>query len=603
MQTRTSTALLIAWFVLIAGLVGVIAFFTLRSQAPAPTDSPVKPIAPVKGPVKPTAPGATARGPGSTGHRPNPPAPRQLAIEGSVHATGGAPVEGAHVAIFLPGHPGSTGKSPAASADFEERRTVSLLVYISPEEADLPRKLSSWTAPPVDEVAAIANEIASATTDDKGNFKIDIPAGTGSAAFRLTASKDGVGSASNPEVKPGERVDLTLGAAAQVKGTVIAEVGSAPVPNANVVFDSGARRFAAVTDAEGHFAIDSLGPGFYQLSVAAEGRTPLFDGHFKIIAQDTTPITLRMPRGTTLRVKATVDKPDTAVTGARGKQPETDPVPNALVVVYSEDTYAYVMGTTNAEGVVEFPGMPGGKYVMNGKAAGVVSSGECPITIDKNQLVQEETVSFEPAVDTPVTVVDEDGRPVAGVEFYCGNADEKYDAVLSVKIGATDGDGKMKFAFEFDGPRCAIFGFKPGYTVVRACPDDYQGGDPIRLVAKKPVRVKGLVRNADGQAIPDAVVTITVSSSQPEALDDVELAIRADKDGRYDFPYLPRTDDINIEASTPDGMSRQDEDLEVVAGKDEYTLDITIEMDDATADAAAAPKTPPAPAPGDGKQK
>jgi len=96
-----------------------------------------------------------------------------------------------------------------------------------------------------------------------------------------------------------------------------------------------------------------------------------------------------MPRGTTVTVKAVLEKPDDKGTAS--------PVANAKVVVLQDDLRAYAIGRTNDQGVAEFQGLPGGKYTVNALAAGVVSQGEEVLKVDPNQLQQEVTVHFEPA--------------------------------------------------------------------------------------------------------------------------------------------------------------------------------------------------------------
>jgi hypothetical protein len=191
-------------------------------------------------------------------------------------------------------------------------------------------------------------------------------------------------------------------------------------------------------------------------------------------------------------------------------------------------------------------------------------------------------------VVTPVEVVDEEGRPIGGRDFYSVNNDEKYDSLRSMKMATSDSDGKVKFPFEFDGPRSALYGFKPGYAMVHAYPDDNTTGDPLRLVAKKPVRVKGTVKTTDGRGIPDTVVAISIS--EPQGAGDMELELRADKDGHYDFPYLPRAEGILISATAPDGISQEDQELELVSGQSEYTIDILIEFDELVTPMAVPPK-------------
>lgn len=586
--TKTSTALMIAWLVLIAGLIGAIMFFTLNGrQAPTEPDAPVVPVQ-----VKPRPPAEKKPShpvPGRS-HSGQDTSVKETTISGVVHAPTGEVVGGAHVAIFA--WSGAKAGQPSVPPDMDEIKLINQMIYITPEDWDTPRSLGKWTGGDDDASRADGSELVSADTKDDGSFTITLPPHLGTGPFRLTAQKTGVGSASISDVKAGAvPLEITLGPEANVTGTVVTEVDSVPVEGARVSFDSGARRLTATTGPGGKFTVEGVTPGRYELVVAAKGKTPLFEPTYTVHPNDTVPVTLRMPRGTLLRVKAVLDKADEAGSSPKGGA-DGDPVANAQIAAYCEDAGIYVLGKTNASGVVEFAGVPAGRYALNGLAPGVVSVGEEQIVIDRNQLTQEQTVSFEPAVDTPVEVVDEDGRPVAGVDFYTVNSDEKYDSLRSLKTGTTDSEGKLKFAFEFDGPRSAMFGFKPGYALVRAYPDDNSSGDPIRLVAKKPIRVHGSVKTTDGRAIPDTVVAISISPAQ-DAADDMELEIRADKDGHYDFPYLPHADGITISATAPDGISQEDQDLELVAGQTDYTVDLSIEFDEPVTPPTRMPKRKP----------
>lgn len=580
---KTSNALLVAWIVLIAGLAGAIAYFTLSAQGPTEPDAPVKPV-PAK--PKPPEPKAPTRHPPRTQQR-QPAPPARAEITGVVYVPGGGPAEGARVAIFPPSKPGQ----PDVPADMDEIRKLNQMVYISTEEWDLPRPLATWTGGGESSSGADAAELASCPTAADGRFTLTLPAHVGVGPFRLTATKEGVGTAMVVEARAGQKLELMLGQAAGVKGTVITEVDSVPVEGARISFDSGAKRYTAISGADGTFFVEGVSPGFYQLSVSAKDRTPLFESRFRVAGGEMAPYTLRMPRGTFLRVKALVET-TLEPSAAPRRLDDGDPVAGAEIVLFSEDTYTYVMGRTNAEGYADFHGLPAGRWVLNGLAPGVVSLGEEPVTIDKNDLTKDETIRFEPAVETTVEVVDDDGRPVAGMDFYTVNSDEKYDSLRSSKAATTDGEGKVKFAFEFDGPRSSLYGFKTGFSLVRAYPDDYQSGDPIRLVAKKPVRVHGVVRSTERRPIPDAIVAITIPAPEHQAFDDLELEVRTNADGRFDFPYLPRAEGITVSATAPDGISTDDRDLEVEAGKDDYSLDLEIELDES---AIASPPAPPAP--------
>jgi hypothetical protein len=589
---KQSNALLAAWLVLIAALVGALVYFTFSAQtaAPPPPDAPVVNVEPRPAPKppdkKPTMPPPKKRRTGSDG---TPARPQEIA--GTVRDRDGKPVAGAQVALFR--HSTKPGQ-PETPPDVDELRLVSQVVYVPTDSWELPRRLENWTQGAEPQREDAGPELASTATKDDGNFSIPLEPRLGAGPFRLTAQKAELGSATVAGVNPGQRVDLQLGQAAAFAGVVITEVDSVPVAGASVKLDGGSRTYAGVTGPEGKFSIDDVSPGLYQLSVAAKGKTPLFETGFRVAPSETAPYTLRLPRGTALRVKCTVEVSD-AAPNASGGHSNGEAVANAQIVAFSESSYAYVLGKTNAEGVVEFQGLPAGRYVVNGLAPKLVSMGEELLVIDRNDLTKDVALLFEPAVETPIEVVDADGRPVAGMDFYTVNVDEAYDALRSVKAGTTDAEGKIKFAFEFDGPRCAIYGFKQGFAFVRASPESYDSGDAIRLVAQRPIRVRGLVKTEDGHAVPDAVVEISVTPEADDQFDDVRLEVRTDADGRYDFPFLPRVDGISLTAIAPDGLSTDIVDMELDASKSEYELDLALETAESLTPKAPAPRAPPAP--------
>ena len=588
---KQSNALLAAWLVLIAALAGALVYFTISSQSAAPVqpDAPVVSVEPkpaVKAPdKKPAMPPGPRKRPVNDR---TPPKPQE--IVGTVRDRDGKPVADAHVALFR--HSTKPGQ-PETPPDVDELRLVSQIVYVPTDSWELPRRLENWTQGAASQGDDAGPELASATTKDDGTFAIPLETKIGGGPFRLTAQKAEAGSATVAGVTPGPRVEIQLGQATAFTGLVITEVDSVPVAGASVKLEGGTRTYAGVTGPEGKFAIDDVSPGLYQLSVAAKGKTPLFETGFKINPNDPNPYTLRLPRGTTLRVKCTVEVNDAAPNPAGGHS-TGDAVASAQIVAFSEGSYAYVMGRTNADGIVEFQGLPAGRYVVNGLAPKLVSMGEELLVIDRNEMTKEVSLVFEQAVETPIEVVDQDGRPIAGMDFYTVNVDEAYDALRSVKAGTTDAEGRIKFAFEFDGPRCAIYGFKQGFAFVRASPESYDSGDPIKLVAQRPIRVRGLVKTEDGHAVPDAVVEISVTPETDVGFDDVRLEVRTDAEGRYDFPHLPRVDGISLTAIAPDGLSTDIVDMELDAAKSDYELDLSLETAETL---AAKPPAPRAPAP------
>ena len=100
------------------------------------------------------------------------------------------------------------------------------------------------------------------------------------------------------------------------------------------------------------------------------------------------------------------------------------------------------------------------------------------------------------------------------------------------------------------------------------------------------------MKTTDGRPIPDTVVAISISPAS-DAADDMELEIRADKDGLYDFPYLPHAEGISISATAPDGISQEDQDLELVEGQSDYKVDLLIEFDEPVTPVPHSPKGTP----------
>ena len=590
---KQSSALLAAWLVLIVALAGALVYFTLKSQdaAPAVPDPPVVHVEPRQAPKVPDKKPVMPPQPRKRGGTDAAPA-RPQSVNGVVHDRDGKPVPGAQVALYRqvvkPGQ-------PETPPDVEELRLVSQIVYVPTDSWELPRRLENWTQGAEPQAEDAGAPLATTESKDDGTFTIGLDLRMGNGPFRLTAQKADLGTATVSGVDARQAVVLQLGQAAAFAGVVITEVDSVPVEGARVKLEGGSRSYGGVTGPGGKFAIDDVSPGLYQLSVAAKGKTPLFETGFRVAPNDPNPYTLRLPRGTSLRVKCTVEVNDAAPAPA-GAHRTGEPVANAQVVAFSESSYAYVLGKTNADGIVEFQGLPAGKYTVNGLAPKLVSMAEEGVDINRNELTQEVALIFEPAVETPIEVVDADGRPVAGMDFYTVNVDEAYDALRSVKVGTTDTDGRIKFSFEFDGPRCAVYGFKQGYAFVRAAPESYDSGDPIKLVAERPIRVRGIVKSEDGHAVPDAVVEISVMpDDDKQSFDDVRMEVRSDADGRYDFPFLTRVAGISLTAIAPDGTSTDIVDLELKDGKSDYDLDLLLETAESVTPKQVPPRKPPTP--------
>jgi hypothetical protein len=490
-------------------------------------------------------------------------------VSGRVLDAQGKGLSGAVVRL-LP--PTKVTAAAAGTRDMEEVRRLAQIVTIY-EEWDTVRPLSSWAeSPAAEQNRSAAAEIARAETGADGAFKIEIPTAAGRGPFRLSARVEEIGSASAANVNAGDKVDLILSSGGVVQGRVVAEGPEDPIPGARLVFDSGEREFAAVSDDTGAFRIEGMPPGRFTLRAGAKGRTPILDRMVQV--QRGEPVVVKLPQGCLLRIKCTVETDQ-----SHGNADA--PIANVEVVALEEGTQVYVIGRTNDVGVAEFAGLPVGTWVVNGRVNGFVSGGDVVVRIEAGKPIVDDEIVFDQAVDTPLEVVDETGLPIAGVEFFTGDGADGYDAVRSEKLpGTTDAQGKWSFPFEFSGPRDRVFGFKKGYGLVQAFPDDNTSGEAMRLVLRKAVRVFGKLTDDQGTGVPNAIVRITFDPKDGDpAIDQMVALVRTDAQGSYDFPYVPAGFEMTIEGESEDSYSDDMPTIEQEEFKSEYQVDLRLERD------------------------
>lgn len=588
---KTSNAFLVAWFLLLAGLAFVTIWFLnrgsgdpgKRNDGPAVVDPVAKPDPQQKGPKPPKA-----------GNRVTPTRTAPVVLGRIVDGVG-KPVAGATIELHVPARPtSSTAPAGSGAPTIDEVRRLAHTVTIFDEDWGRIRPLAAWSAdPPTDPNRAATAALAATTSDAEGKFRFQLTVGASRGPYRLSSQVDAIGSASANGVVSDVEVELVLSSGGVVTGTVSGEADDAPVAAARVVFDSGAKEFVATTDAAGAFRIEGMTPGRYTVRAGAKDRTPILDLPVQVVRNE--PVKLRLPRGITMRVKALLSED--------AKHSNDAPIADAEIVAVEEESMVFVTGKTNALGFVEFTGLPAGQWIVNGRVPKFVSQGDTLVKLDANKPVVEEEVLFETAVLTPIVVVDDTGLPVAGVEFYTGDGMDAYDQVRSEKLaGATDADGRWSFPFEFDGPRCMVYGFKKGMGFVHCYPDDYSAGEEVRLVMRPMVRIHGRVTDDQGRGVADATVRLIVGPPADKAdavTDSATIQIRTNAQGEYDFPFVPEGDEVSIEAETEDGWSDDMPTVEYVTGRREYTQDLRLE---ATPDVREI-SVPGVPAPGGGEKK
>lgn len=591
---KTSNVLLALWVLLVAGLALVAVYFwRMPANSSDPAKGNVQIVAPGKTDPQAKPPKPDVKAPQPRVRPKNEPPRTPPIVAGTILDTEGKPVTGAVVRLLPP----AKSAPPAAAANQEEALRIAQIIAIADEDFDAIRSLAAWVQAPAAEGARVAGpEYGAMTTAADGRFSFTLMLGAGKGPYLLTARHEELGSASDPEWFAGQDRTLTLSSGGVVTGLVTGEADGAGVPAARVVFDSGEREYAAVTDETGAFRIEGMPPGPFSVRAGAPGRTPILDQNVKVVRGE--PVKLVLPRGATIRLKAIVEDGETR----RGEEPVLGGVE---VVAYEELARVYLLGRTNDYGLVEFTGVPAGQWLVNGRVEKYVSQGEAIVKVDGNTPVVEDELLFETAVMTPVQVVDDSGVGIPGVEFYTCDGFDAYDVLRSARLpGSTDADGKWSFPFEFDGPRCMIYGFKKGYGLVQAYPDDYSAGDPVRLVMKKAMRVRGKVVDEAGTVVPDAVVRLTFEPMDDDASvqDSSTIQLRTDKAGRYDFPYLPFGYEVSVEAESGEMWSDDLVTLDPADGKTDHEVDLRLEAAPAVRMVQGSGTTPPpAPNVGDGR--
>lgn len=582
---KSSNVLLTLWCLVIFGVVFAAVFFFVRARQ----QEDVRPPAPVQiGTKSPLTKGTPTGKPPQTQPRSGRPAkaPVIQQIRGRVTDAESKGLVGVAVTLLPP----AKAPPPPPAKDLAEVRRVALIIDIAREDAALPRPVAAWVeAPAVDPSRFEGAPITTAVTAEDGSYFLEVPR-TVQGPFRVVARSETLGSASRSGVSVGTMdCDLQIATAGVVTGAVTSEASGGPVASCRLVFSAADREWAAVTDADGAFRIEDMPAGRYSIRAGAPGFVPVLDQEIAVIRSE--PVKIRLPRGTTMRVRAVLP------TEVSGQRPEDgSPVADCEIVALEETSYAYFIGKTNSNGIVEFPGIPAGVWLVNGRGPGVIPVTEERIVVRAADAAADVLLEFEAAVDTPLTVVDEEGQPVAGVEFYAGTPDEEFDTLDSEKLpGATDDRGNYKFPFEFMGRRARVFGFKKGYAILAIAPEDYSAGEGIRVTARKGVKISGVVRTPDGKPIPGAIVSFTVvpPESAADFFSDAVARIVAGPDGRYEFTHIPVGWQTTVEAETLEGQySDESEDVEPTKDVElNFTIDLETKIT-AVEMPGTAPKTP-----------
>jgi hypothetical protein len=473
------------------------------------------------------------------------------AVSGVVADAQGNPVAGAEVLLY-----DGERRFPAVTVSGEEearRHLVGDLFQYRTEEVSTLRPLSSGPGPVTDEAP-----VARAMTAENGEFRIaDPPPGM----LGLVARKEALAS---PEVsaRRGSKVRLVIGETASIRGLVRSADDGRMLPGATVRVAVAGLAFNATSAADGTFALPGL-PG---------GPASVVTTHPEFAGDSRRDIALLPGREKELEIQLTKGlRLTVTVTGIEGDEPTGPVVAGATVGLVRTSDKVYAVGTTGEDGKVVFEGLPTGDWLVNASRDGFLPSGEEKIVLSETK---EWELSMEKAVYTTLKVVDERGVVVADAEVFTGNADEEFEMGASRRAGATDQAGELAFPFDWMGRDAVAFVMKPGYGAGIVQPQDPSAGEPITVVLRPGIALRGQVTDFAGKPAAGAKVYVEVSV-EDVASDDLYVTLYADSDGRYSLPCLP-VGSVWVEVEA-EGHDAADADFEAEPGSGEIVRDFRLE--------------------------
>jgi protocatechuate 3,4-dioxygenase beta subunit len=312
-------------------------------------------------------------------------------------------------------------------------------------------------------------------------------------------------------------------------------VDAAGKPVAGVLVRVGEARWAAGrTSQDGLLPVPlAAGPKTLVTTVAADGRTasvyvePAQDGK-------TGPRELRLPVAQALTGRI--------VSAADGR-----PVPGALV--WAADPGAF--RRAGADGAYRLDAAPGRELVLHGAAAGFFrAEGSWPVQVGERRAP---TLALEPAQAVSGTVVDEQGRPVSGVEIKAGlqpgSRPRSPAGWSSGGTARTSAAGTFRIPTLFAGVAHELRLTRRGYAPATASVPPLEPGRPssaLRLVMRKGRTGSGRVVSQADQPVAGAQVVL-----EPEVSGDMMVRMSrgrddagrfeatADAGGRFEIPDLP----------------------------------------------------------------
>ena len=386
-------------------------------------------------------------------------------------------------------------------------------------------------------------EIASATTDKMGDFKVH-HADPVHGKLIVTFAKPGF-KPHEIEVEsiPDEFhpfIDHQLRGALQLGGVVRDALKDAAVAGAKVVVKAAYSEWSADTDEGGRFEIEGLPPCRGQITVEAEGFARLARGLELEIAQEaepTAPKTNVTVQGNPL---ATPDgaivfllKPERIVrltiTEADGK-----PIPKVVVESLEETTNDFRTGATDADGKLTMRGLSidAPQLELRLTHPGYVSSTSFDRVLDlpPERTASSHALTMAAAAIISGKVASADGTGLGSARLTVGRSCDEI-----VATAWSDFDGTFTLSGVPAGEAVVtvhLADYAPRLFVIEADPEKPTALD---VVLSPAARLGGRVLDPDGKPVPGAHVLVV----EWRGYRTLGLQAMTDADGRFTIPDVP----------------------------------------------------------------
>ncbi|QSQ11836.1 carboxypeptidase-like regulatory domain-containing protein [Myxococcus landrumensis] len=446
---RPSAVALMLGVLALGSVVAVIAFRASSHEAPSST-----------GPTPVAARPSTPR-------EPTPPPRGTLSIRGRVLREDQSPAGGVEVSATrsipgesLSGRPcGKDTETPLSSAQCEDLRTLLEVI---------------------DEGSGAAPVVGQATTAEDGSFTLEGLAEGTVALWALSPR----GATVNLTVATGTQ-DVTLVLAREIRGQGrVIDEAARPVVNATVTLFhlEHSRYFEVFTDKDGRFALGPLPQGDYTLVIFSPGMLPLHVPDLFLENLHEEELVLHRPRS----IVGQVLQDERPVAGAQ---------------VETHD--AWYRQVTDAQGRFTLENLYPGRFILWARHGD--QQGEVVTELEEEQDRVEVTVRLGTLFRVMGTVRDEAGKPVADALVEMNGAEDVIRTRPAHATTKEDGtfvldhapQGPMSFSAWAEGFQQSE---PQGQVVTADLP-------PLDFVLKRAFVVEGIVTDAEGKPLAEALVT------------------------------------------------------------------------------------------------